>query len=145
MLTLLLVATWWMRGQAGFGGEWQSYSGNVTACGQGSAFACAVDGDTIRMGNRRIRLTGFDAPELDGACEAEMELARDARLALANWLNDAPFEMDGGDDPPFDRYGRELRKVRRRAEGSRVEWLEDTMARRGLAQRDGQGGKDWCR
>ena len=37
---------------------------------------CVVDGDTLRMAERRIRLTGFDAPEMKGACPAESEAAR---------------------------------------------------------------------
>ena len=44
-------------------------------CGEKDAgLACVIDGDTlyISSGNqaRRIRITGYDAPELDGACEA---------------------------------------------------------------------------
>lgn len=33
-----------------------------------SGRAVAVDGDTLRLGARRIRLTGLDAPELDQTC-----------------------------------------------------------------------------
>src|SRR5688572_15968729 len=47
-----------------------------TRCGQGSSFACVVDGDTIRLGDRRVRLLGIDAPELTAArCPGEKALA----------------------------------------------------------------------
>jgi endonuclease YncB( thermonuclease family) len=90
---------------------------------------------------RRIRLTGFDAPELDGACPAEREAALKAKRALHEWLARRPFEWNGGADPPRDRYGRELRRARRGPDE-----LADAMIGRGLAVRGGRGAPvaGWC-
>lgn len=103
-----------------------------------------VDGDTIRLGQRRIRLTGFDAPEMDGNCPAERIRAVEAREALASWLNSGPFELDGGEDPPRDQYGRELRAARR-ATGDRIDTLADHMIAADMAAENGWlDERDWC-
>lgn len=137
----LLLARW-----QGMGGDWQLHEGGTFAlCGQGRAAKCVIDGDTVMLGQRRVRLTGYDAPELDGACEAERLLARRARLALLDWLNRGPFALDGGDDPPRDAYGRELRAARR-DDAAGQEWLADTMIEGGLARATGWGAGEpgWC-
>ncbi len=138
----LLIARW-----QGLGGDWQVQgSGTYALCGEGRGAAqCVVDGDTVMIGKRRIRLTGYDAPELDGACEAERLLARRARLALHDWLNRGPFALDGGDDPPRDTYGRELRAARR-DDAAGQQWLADTMVEAGLARTTGWGAGEpgWC-
>ncbi len=107
-------------------------------CGTGSGAACVIDGDTLVIGHRRIRLTGFDTPERDGACEAERRLASVARYELTRWLNRGSFEMDGGAEPPRDQYGRELRSARRAGEQ-----VADYMVARNLARRSGFD-QDWC-
>ncbi len=97
------------------------------------------------IAGRKIRLTGFDAPELSGACPAEENRAIAARDALHDWLNAGAFALDGGGEPPRDRYGRELRAARR---GDIL--LGDLMIDRQLAQASGWGsgwGVDrdgWC-
>lgn len=121
--------------------QWQPINQPFPVCAKGNSAACVVDGDTVVMGKRRIRLIGFDAPELEGACEAERGRALEARDSLSQWLSRAPFEWDGGAEPPRDTYGRELRSVRRGEE-----WLADTMIARGLAQGSGWGNypQIWC-
>ena len=119
-------------------GEWNAVERQFTICGERGSAACVVDGDTLAIGQRRIRLTGYDAPELDGECEAERRLAKVAREELAAWLNLGPFEMEGGAEPPFDRYGRELRSIRRGRE-----LLADTMVDRELA-RGSRLDRGWC-
>ncbi|ABC64404.1 thermonuclease family protein [Erythrobacter litoralis] len=116
-----------------------------TLCGEGSSAACVIDGDTVAIGQRRIRLTGFDTPELDGACPAEAAKAREARTALRDWLNEGAFLLGGGKDAPRDRYGRELRDAWRRIEGDE-EWLAERMIGQGLAADDSWSGSavDWC-
>ena len=106
---------------------------------------CAIDGDTLAIGRERIRLTGFDAPERDGACPREGQLAREATQALVGWLNAGPFTWDGGREPPRDRYGRALRAVWREEDGRR-ETLADHMIAAGLAGETGWGAEaiDWC-
>ena len=122
---------------------WTPVRSEFTICGRGGSAQCVVDGDTVRIGDRRIRLTGFDAPEMDGVCVEEQARAREAQVELARWLNAGPFELDGGADPPRDRYGRELRAARR---GSQQ--LADHMLARNLAHSGGWadwGEPNWCR
>lgn len=109
--------------------------------GPGYTANCVVDGDTIRIGERRIRLTGFDAPEVEGACQRESDLAIAARNELHRWLALGPFELSGGAEPPRDQYGRELRAARRREA-----YLADVMVSAGLAESAGWsvGGNAWC-
>ena len=119
---------------------------HFTLCGQKGSTACVIDGDTVSLGpfsqRRRIRLTGFDAPELEGACLAEREAALRARGFLLKWLNAEPAFVDGGNAPPYDRYGRELRAASR-ADGS---LLADAMLEADLAEGSGWGAfpVDWC-
>lgn len=142
ILALAAVLTRWQ----GSGGDWQMQQGGAfTLCGEKRASRCVVDGDTVMLGQRRVRLTGYDAPELDGACEAERLLARRAQVALRDWLNRGPFQLDGGADPPRDRYGRELRAARR-DDAAGQEWLAETMVEAGLARTTGWGADaaGWC-
>lgn len=125
----------------GLGGGWQTVDARFGICGEGRAANCVVDGDTIMLGDRRVRLTGYDAPELAGQCEAERRLALLARDALADWLGRGAFALDGGADPPRDPYGRELRAARR-DDAAGQQWLAATMIEQGLGRRDGV--RDWC-
>lgn len=139
---LAVLATRWQASS----GDWQVERGGAFAlCGERRAARCVVDGDTVMLGQRRVRLTGFDAPELDGACEAERMLARRAQVALRDWLNRGPFQLDGGADPPRDTYGRELRAARR-DDAAGQESLADTMVEAGLARSTGWGADEpgWC-
>lgn len=143
-LALILAASVWLMRMPTRGGDWETYERRFAICGErGGNAGCVIDGDTIAVGKRRIRLAGYDAPELDGACEAERRLANAARQALRDWLNVGPFLLDGGDGAPRDQYGRELRMARR-DEGTRQEWLAETMIDRGLGRRDRLSGRDWC-
>lgn len=125
--------------------EWVNVHTRFELCGAGASSACVIDGDTVRYGHlrndRRIRLTGFDAPEMDGACEAERVKAREAKRVLHAWLAKGPFEWSGGDDPPRDKYGRELRAARRDHDS-----LAEHMIGLGLAEGGGWLTEriDWC-
>jgi len=68
-----------------------------------------IDGDTIRVGHERVRLQGFNAPELHSpACAHELELAVQAREFLRVWLVEKrPLLVRTG----VDRYGRTLAKA----------------------------------
>lgn len=142
MLLLFLGTGWWLSNGGLADGEWQEIAQPFPVCGSGDrGTGCVIDGDTLAIGSRRIRLTGFDAPELDGECEAERQKAREARAALSAWLSEAPFELEGGEDRPYDVYGRELREARR---GN--ELLADHMVALGLAEQDLYGfPEDWGR
>ncbi|WP_390587000.1 thermonuclease family protein [Erythrobacter sp. MTPC3] len=153
VLLLLGLAAWWVFDKTHIQERgWVQANFDFALCGQpwGGAAGCVVDGDTVVIGNgpgrRRIRLTGFDTPELNGQCEAEKAKAMRARSALHRWLARGSFEWSGDTDPPYDKYGRELRRVRRVDAGGKREYLEDHMTQRGLAQGDGWGGMyiDWC-
>lgn len=149
----VVLAAWWYGVRPIIAEQgWVRVTDSFAVCGDnsGDADGCVVDGDTVIIGfgknRRRIRLTGFDAPELDGECEAERNLASASRQALSDWLARGAFEWDGADDPPYDQYGRELRALRRiNANGDR-EFLAETMISRGLASGSGWGAepKDWC-
>ena len=110
-------------------------------CGTPGSGPCVIDGDTVAIGQRRVRLTGYDAPEMDGACPAESAKAREARDELHRWLARGRFTWTGGEDPPRDRYGRELREARR---GDDL--LAEHMVSAGLAGEMGWGAErvEWC-
>lgn len=153
---LVVMAVWWFWFRpAATEQEWTEVDTRFALCGQrssGSAreLGCVVDGDTVVIGfgeeRRRIRLTGFDTPEIDGACEAESELAQEARMRLHQWLSEGVFEWSGADEPPYDQYGRELREVRRLGGDGRSEYLAVTMIDSGLASESGWGAwpQEWC-
>ncbi len=152
-LLLIVMAAWWFGVRPVMEEQgWVRVDHDFALCGErgNGAVGCVVDGDTLILGfgndRRRIRLTGYDAPELDGACPAESEAAVLARDALHAWLGEGAFEWNGADDPPFDQYGRELRAVRRITGQGRREYLAETMIGRGLAAESGWGAvpKDWC-
>ncbi len=154
MLLLVVMALWWfaIRPITQPDDEWVRVTTRFAICaesGQREA-GCVVDGDTLVLGfgagQRRIRLTGFDAPELDSACEAERSAALAARGRLQQWLNQGAFEWSGGREPPYDQYGRELREVRRTPSDGRSERLAETMIAEELASESGWGTfpRDWC-
>ena len=143
-LLAALASGWWLVRPSP--AEWRSLDLAVPVCGEaGGARACAIDGDTVAIGfgreARRVRLTGFDAPELDGPCAGERAAAVAARSELSRWLSAGRFTWDGGTDPPRDRYGRELRAARR---GDAQ--LAEHMVARGFASDSGWGAQaiDWC-
>lgn len=151
-LALIVMLAWWFifRPIAQEQG-WVRVDHNFALCGDGTrAAGCVIDGDTLVLGSgralRRIRLTGFDAPELDGACEAERALAQAARGRLHQWLEQGSFEWNGADDPPRDRYGRELRAARRIGPEGGRELLADAMIASGLASSRnwGEPPRNWC-
>ena len=116
-----------------------------TRCGPGRGEACVIDGDTFKLGDRKIRIIGIDAPEVHGACPRESELAGQATAGLQMLLNQGPFDMAGRIDEPRDRYGRELMVLTRaRPDGSRQS-LASEMIDNGLAHRYLGGFKPgWC-
>ncbi|MEP3051814.1 MAG: hypothetical protein ABJP48_03635 [Erythrobacter sp.] len=152
VLLLVVMAAWWfVIRPLSDGQDWQRLDHDFTICGQGRSQSCVIDGDTLAIGfganSRRIRLTGFDAPEIDGACPAEERAALAARAAVREWLLQKDIEWDGGDDPPRDQYGRELREMRRSLDEGKTEYLADFMIDRDLASANGWGAfpRDWCR
>lgn len=117
-----------------------------TRCGPGRGHACVTDGDTIKLGTRKIRIVGIDAPEMEGRCTYERVLAEQASERMRSWVNAGPFEMVGRVDEPTDRYGRDLRTLRRQLPGGAgTEYAAEVMREAGLARRYSGGWRDgWC-
>ena len=116
-----------------------------TRCGRGRGAACVVDGDTFKLGQRKIRIVGIDAPETHAAnCPEEARLGEAATAELMRLLNQGPFEMAGRIDDMTDRYGRDLRVVSRtRADGTSQSIAED-MRSSGHARRYLGRKSSWC-
>ncbi|MDJ1159797.1 thermonuclease family protein [Chelatococcus sp. SYSU_G07232] len=96
----------------------------VSLAGRGEA----IDGDSLRLGGRELRLDGIDAPELHQLCEREghpYECGRLARRVLAERLARGSVSCDVVGD---DRYGRGL--ARCKAEGKD---LNAALVREGIA------------
>lgn len=151
-LVLIVMLVWWFLVRPVVSEEgWIEVREGFALCGEGQRQeGCVIDGDTLLLSaggsQRRIRLTGFDAPELDGACKAEVQLARTAREKLRKWLSQGHFEWNGASDPPRDQYGRELRAVRRTLPDGTTQELAEVMITSGLAAANGWGEleRDWC-
>ena len=121
-------------------GRPERVSATFTRCGQGSSFACVVDGDTIRLGDRRVRIMGIDAPELTAArCPGERALAESAANRLVGLVNDGAFDMVGHRFWTRDGYGRDLRLLRR-GDAS----IGGTLVEEGLAKRYYGTKIRWC-
>ena len=74
-----------------------------------SGTAVVSDGDSLRIGGDRIRLTGFDAPELDQVCwredGSEWSCGREARAAMRGLLEGGEIACRPEGE---DKYGRVL-------------------------------------
>lgn len=98
------------------------------------------DGDSIRLGTTRqaeaVRIFNIDAPEIDGRCTYESDLARQAKVRLAEILQGRQVEIlrQGA-----DRYGRTLAAIR--VEGHDV---GDILVSEGLARTWAGRREPWC-
>lgn len=110
-------------------------------CRSGKRVTCVVDGDTIWYRGAKIRLADIDTPEVgQPACAREAALGRQATERLRALLNAGAFTLD---PPPGgrtrDRFGRELRVVKRGGQS-----LGEVLLREGLATRWGGPRRTWC-
>jgi micrococcal nuclease len=120
-------------------GKPERVSETFIPCGTARAFACVVDGDSFRLGTRKIRIRGIDAPEREGACPAETALAARSAEALLRELNRGPFVMTAARRDERDQYGRELRILTRDGKS-----IGDALVAAGMAH-DYRGKKlSWC-
>jgi hypothetical protein len=69
---------------------------------------CVVDGDTVWVDGEKIRLQSMDAPEIDGRCSYERDLAQRATRRLSAILSSSPFSVSRSGK---DRYGRTLAAI----------------------------------
>ncbi len=126
---------WWALGvllSAGAASGWLAWRG------MGPPRCAAVDGDTLRCGEERVRIVGLDAPEMQGRCARERRLALAARDRLqALVAGGAALQRQ----PRPDRYGRTLALVRDR-EGRDVAAV---LIAEGLARPHTRGRRaSWC-
>ena len=121
--------------------EPEQISAHFTRCGPGRGNACVVDGDTFKLGKRKVRIIGIDAPETHPArCADEARLGEQSTARLQELLNQGPFEMVAPVYGKQDRYGRDLRSIRRGDQS-----IADAMRESGLAHRYLGGFKPgWC-
>lgn len=123
----------------------EQVKGTFTRCGPGRGTYCVIDGDTFKLGARKVRVVGIDTAEIDAQCPAEAEQAEKSTVALQGWLNRGAFQMSARMDEPTDRYGRDLRIVKRIGADGKEDRLADYMQAEGGA-RSYLGGYrgGWC-
>jgi len=121
-------------------------SQSFTRCGPGRGHACVIDGDTFKLGERKVRIIGIDTPETHPArCAEEVRLGEAATVMLQGLLNQGPFEMVAPIYRDQDRYGRDLRVIRRKRPDGSYESIASEMRESGLAHRYLGGIKTgWC-
>lgn len=126
--------------------EPEPVSGPFTLCGPGRARNCVVDGDTFKLGERKIRLIGIDAPETHPPrCAAEARIGEEATRKLLALLNQGSFIIRGRIDEPLDRYGRELRSATRQLADGTEQSISAEMIASGTVRRYLGGFRDgWC-
>lgn len=125
-------------------GQPTQVTGTFTRCGAGRAALCVVDGDTLHLNTRTIRIVGIDAPETHARCPAEALGAERATAVLQRWINAAPFELVPRLDRPTDKYGRELMTARRIVRG-RPETAAEVLIEAGVARAYlGEARAGWC-
>jgi micrococcal nuclease len=109
-------------------------------CGQGTGVACVIDGDTFRLGDRTIRITGIDAPELAAPrCPAEAALARRSADRLVALLDQGPFDMIAHRLQRQDRYGRDLMVIKRNGVSIGGQLIDEGLAHRYIGSK-----RSWC-
>ena len=120
-------------------------SETFTRCGRGRGHACVIDGDTIKLGQRKIRIIGIDAPEVSAPqCPAEAVKGEQATAKLQELLNQGPFQMTGRFDDMKDRYGRDLRALNRSNPDGSSTSIAEEMRESGLAHRYVGMKSSWC-
>jgi micrococcal nuclease len=91
------------------------------------------DGDTTRA---KFRIANIDAPEIEGKCTYERQLAIKAREFTRAWLDKGhvTIRTEG-----LDRYGRVLARMERSGED-----LGEALIRAGLARKWDGRRHPWC-
>ena len=118
----------------------EKVTATFTPCGPGRGVACVIDGDTVKLGDRKIRIIGIDAPELaEPRCPEEAALARRSADRLLVLLNQGPFEMVAHRLQRMDRHGRDLMVLERNGSSIGGQLIDE-----GLAQRYFGAKRSWC-
>lgn len=106
-------------------------------CKGGHRVTCVVDGDTFWLKGEKIRVEGYDSPEMgEPKCARPAAGAVEARSALAQLLNSGEVSLDRSGR---DKYGRTLARVS-------VDGVDITraMISAGHGRRYSPGQKPWC-
>ena len=124
----------------------EKVQGNFTRCGLGRGSFCVIDGDTIKLGERKVRIVGIDTPETHPAgCPEEARLGEAATNDLLRLVNQGPFQMVGRLGDPKDRYGRDLRSLSRTRRDGSVQSIAEEMLASDHARRYLGGLRGgWC-
>ena len=123
-----------------FAAQPERVTATFTPCGLGRGPTCVVDGDTFKIGARKIRIIGIDAPEVASPlCPAEAALARRSADRLKTLLNQGPFEMVAHRFNRTDKYGRDLMDVSRGGAS-----IGDRLIAEGFAHRYILSKGSWC-
>lgn len=118
----------------------EQVSATFALCESRRGNACVVDGDTFNLGQRQIRITGIDAPELaKPGCPQEAALARKSADRLLSMLNQGRFEMRAHRLHRTDRYQRELMVVERNGTSIGRQLIDEGLAHRYLGSK-----RSWC-
>lgn len=114
---------------------------NLPMCGSARRHTCIVDGDTIWLDGKNLRLMSFDTPEPHSAIcggAAEVALAKRASARLRELLNGNPWTVETfGIDGTGKRILATIR-IRGRNVG-------DILIEERLARRWPDGDEWWCR
>jgi micrococcal nuclease len=112
---------------------------HFSLCFMGGGYNCVVDGDTIWLQGRKVRIADIDAPEThDPRCSSEKALGDRATLRLQQLLNGGTVTLRPT-DRDTDRYGRLLRFVL--VDGTSV---GDILVGEGLARWYAGHRRSWC-
>jgi len=118
----------------------EQVSATFTPCGPGRGSACVIDGDTFKLGDRKIRIIGIDAPELaTPRCPEEAALARRASDRLLALLNQGSFVMVAHRLHRQDRNGRDLMVIRRGDQSIGAQLMDEGLAHRYIGSK-----RSWC-
>ncbi len=96
-----------------------------------------IDGDTIKIGAEKIRLMGFDTPELDAGCRREKRLALKAQERLRSLIDNGKLTIRRHGE---DRWGRTLAYVRTDGRDVGSILISENLAR----PYEGGKRKGWC-
>jgi endonuclease YncB( thermonuclease family) len=108
-------------------------------CHKGRGHNCVVDGDTFRLGGKRIRIADIDAPETyEARCASERALGNRATRRLKQLLESGTITLRGIDRDE-DIYGRKLRRVF--VNGANI---GRQLVQEGLARWYAGGRRSWC-
>jgi micrococcal nuclease len=118
----------------------EEVTATFTPCGPLRGPACVIDGDTFKLGDRKVRIIGIDAPELtEPKCPAEAALAQRAADRLRTLLNSGQFEMIAHRLQRQDRHGRDLMVVRRDDMSIGGQMIDEGLAHRYIGSK-----RSWC-